>query len=115
MVMVGHELTVPWRKADSMKERGVLSFFLTNMLQIYSLANGGYMFFWFLSSFSTKLPAWYSWASVQHDPQQIALKSLSGMPFERASELFCKAAGSSSYDHQMHARFVSFADIMGLQ
>lgn len=46
----------------------------------------------------------------QADLQKLALEFLADLPFERASELFYKAAGISFSDHQMHDLFAEFSE-----
>ncbi len=46
----------------------------------------------------------------QADLQKLALEFLADLPFERASELFCKATGISFSDHQMHDLFAEFSE-----
>ena len=51
----------------------------------------------------------------QYDLQQLALKYLAEMPFEKAAELFEEATGVSFSDHRLHSLFVEFTEQMSIE
>ena len=51
----------------------------------------------------------------QYDLQQLALKYLAEMPFEKAGELFKEATGVSFSDHRLHSLFAEFTDQMTIE
>ncbi len=51
----------------------------------------------------------------QYDLQQLALKYLAEMPFEKAGELFKEATGVSFSDNRLHSLFAEFTDQMTIE
>ncbi len=51
----------------------------------------------------------------QYDLQQLALKYLAEMPFEKAGELFKEATGVSFSDNRLHSLFAEFTDQMSIE
>lgn len=51
----------------------------------------------------------------QYDLQQLALKYLAEMPFEKAGELFAEATGVSFSDNRLHNLFAEFTDQMTIE
>ena len=51
----------------------------------------------------------------QYDLQQLALKYLAEMPFEKASALFKEATGVSFSDNRLHSLFAEFTDQMTIE